>query len=394
MSASARPVLLTGATGFVGGVVLDRLLRDGREVVCLIRARDDDEAAARLRAVLVRIGAPPDARARAVAGDVTAPRLGLGDRRAALAAEVGTVVHSAASVAFDLPLDESRAINVEGTRNVLALAAEAPGLERVVHVSTAYVAGARRGHVAEDDAGHGPFRNAYEQSKREAEDLVRASGLPATVLRPSIVAGERRTGWTASFNVLYVPVRAFAAGALPVLPGRRRARVDVVSVDYVADAIAALAFHPDAAGRTLHLVAGAHDCTVGDILGLGSRRFDRRTPVVLPGSLYGRAVHPLALRRATGPAQRQLRRSESYFPYFAMRQRFDDAGARALLEPLGVRASPLHEYFDALMDFAQAAAWGRRPLSRPEAADLASAPPDVRHARLRRSGPVAPARAR
>jgi long-chain acyl-CoA synthetase len=369
VTTTTRPILLTGATGFVGAVVLDRLLRAGHEVICLIRAADNSEATDRLHTVIERSGAPRGARARAVAGDLTTPGLGLDDeRRAALAGEVGTIVHCAASVAFDLPLEESRAINVEGTRRVLALAAEVSDIERVVHVSTAYVAGARRGTVAEDDTGHGPFRNAYERSKREAEDLVRASGLPATVLRPSIVAGERGTGWTASFNVLYVPVRAFAAGALPVLPGRRRSRVDVVSVDYVADAIVALAVHPDAAGQTLHLVAGERDSTVREVIQLASRRFGRRRPVVLDPHVYRAAVHPLALRRATGRALRQLRRSESYFPYFAMRQRFDDRRARALLEPLGIVASPLASYFDALMDFAQAAAWGRRPLTRPEAA--------------------------
>jgi nucleoside-diphosphate-sugar epimerase len=136
----------------------------------------------------------------------------------------------------------------------------------------------------------------------------------------------------------------------------------------VADAIVALAVHPDAAGQTLHLVAGERDSTVREVIQLASRRFGRRRPVVLDPHVYRAAVHPLALRRATGRALRQLRRSESYFPYFAMRQRFDDRRARALLEPLGIVASPLASYFDALMDFAQAAAWGRRPLTRPEAA--------------------------
>ena len=315
--------------------------------------------------MLARSGAPAGARARAVAGDLTTPGLGLdGERRAALAGEIGTIVHAAASVAFDLSLD---GIARDQRRGHAARARRSrprcPGIERVVHVSTAYVAGARRGTVGEDDTGHGPFRNAYERSKREAEDLVRASGLPATVLRPSIVAGERATGWTASFNVLYVPVRAFAAGALPILPGRRRSPVDVVSVDYVADAIAALAVHPDAAGQTLHLVAGERDSTVREVVQLASTRFGRRKPVVLAPHVYRTAVQPLALRRSSGAARRQLRRSEAYFPYFAMRQRFDDRRARALLEPLGIAPSPLASYFDALMDFAQATGWGRRPLT-------------------------------
>ncbi|MGZ6696249.1 MAG: SDR family oxidoreductase, partial [Solirubrobacteraceae bacterium] len=97
-----RPILLTGATGFVGAVVLDRLLRAGHEVVCLVRAGSDADADARLRAVLARAGAPAGARARAVAGDLTAPGLGLGARRAARAAALGTVGHGAAAGAVDL----------------------------------------------------------------------------------------------------------------------------------------------------------------------------------------------------------------------------------------------------------------------------------------------------
>jgi thioester reductase-like protein len=142
-----RPILLTGATGFVGMAVLARLLAAGHEVHCLIRASDDAEADSRLRAVLQRVEAPSTGRAVAIAGDLTAPRLGLGDRHNELAGRVSTVIHSAASVAFDLPIEEARAINVEGTRRVLDFATAVPGLRRVAYVSTAYVAGDRRGTV-------------------------------------------------------------------------------------------------------------------------------------------------------------------------------------------------------------------------------------------------------
>ena len=112
---------------------------------------DDAEADSRLRAVLHRVQAPATGRAVAIAGDLTAPRLGLGERHDEIAAGVGTVIHSAASVAFDLPIEEARAINVEGTRRVLDFAGAVPDLQRVAYVSTAYVAGDRRGTVYEDD---------------------------------------------------------------------------------------------------------------------------------------------------------------------------------------------------------------------------------------------------
>jgi thioester reductase-like protein len=366
-----RPLLLTGATGFLGMIVLARLLGAGREVVCLVRAADDEEAGVRLRAVLETVGVTPDGRASAVAGDVTAERLGLGDRHDELAARVGTVIHSAASVTFDLPLAEARAINVAGTGRMLAFASAVPDLERFAHVSTAYVAGERRGIIFEDDGRRGRFRNSYEQSKHEAEELVRSSGLPWTITRPSIVVGERDTGWTSSFNVLYAPLRAFAAGAYPLVPARRRAPLDVVSVDYVADAVIALALHPQAAAGTFHLTAGARASTVGEIVELATGELECRPPRFVPPRAY-RRLHPLVLRRAPSTTRRLLSHSEVYFPYFAMRQHFDDARARALLEPMGIEPTPLRDYFHRLMAFARAARWGRIPLGRGEAAALLS----------------------
>ena len=386
-------VLLTGATGFLGMELLARYLeRTDRHVVALIRAADDREADGRLRATLAALGGDRDGhagRVTAVAGDLTTAGLGLGRRWAGLARRIGEIVHGAASVAFDLPLEGSRAINVEGTRRMLRFARACTALERFTYVSTAYVAGDRGGTVYEDDEKAGPFRNAYEQSKHEAERLVVAERerLPVTVARPSIVVGDRATGWTSSFNVLYAPLRAFAAGAYPVLPGRRRAPIDVVSVDYVADAIQALTEAPEATGQTYHLVAGRHASSVAEIVRLGSARFGHREPRMVPPGLYRTVVAPLVAKRASRTTRRVLERSEVYFPYFAMRQRFDDARARALLEPRGIAPVPLRDYFERLVDFAQAARWGRRPIGRADAAELAGSPaPEVR-----RPAPVTPA---
>ena len=253
--------MLTGATGFVGMELLARFLESSdRHIVALVRAADDEQATARVRATIAATCGECNGHAEritAVAGDLTAPRLGLGDRWAPLAERVGAIVHGAASVAFDLPLDESRVINVEGTQRMLDFARACPGLERFTYVSTAYVAGDRRGTVYEDDTEPGRFRNAYERSKHEAERLVAACSdeIDLTIVRPSIVVGDQRTGWTAAFNVLYAPLRAFAAGVIPVVPARRRSPVDVVPVDYVADAVTALAEAPEASG------ASASACT-------------------------------------------------------------------------------------------------------------------------------------
>ena len=378
---AGEAILLTGATGFVGMAVLARLLeRTDRDVLVLVRSASQSQADARLNAVLGSVFDAPErheGRVRAVCGDLTAPGLGLGADREWIAEEVRDIVHGAASVAFDLSLAESRSINVEGTRRVLDLAEECAargaGLRRITYVSTAYVAGDRHGWAWETelDVGQG-FRNAYEQSKHEAERLMwsRRDRLPVTIVRPSIVVGERGTGWTASFNVVYGPLRAFASGTLPVIPGRRDAVLDIVTVDHLADAILALTASPVAAGGTFHVVAGDQATTLGELARLAARRFGRRPPRLVPPRIYRSALHPLILRRADADTRRRLARSKVYFPYFSLDLRFDDHLAHELLDPLGIRATPVREYFDTMIDFAEAAHWGRTPIGRARAGAL------------------------
>ncbi|MDP2709656.1 MAG: SDR family oxidoreductase [Solirubrobacteraceae bacterium] len=370
-------LLLTGSTGFVGMELLARLLRapspsPRQRVVALIRATDDAAATRRLHDTLRSVFGsvePYASRVDAVAGDLELPGLGIDP---ALAGSITSIVHGAASVSFDLDLRRSRAINVEGTRRVLAFAAGCPRLRRLTYVSTAYVAGRHRGVFGEDDYEVGQrFRNPYEQSKFEAEGLVRAAradGLPATVVRPSIVVGDRHSGWTASFNVLYWPLRALAKGAYPVLPARRSAPVDVVPVDYVADAICALHELPGAAGGTYHLTASGCASSIGELFELAVARLECRRPPFISPLLYRRLLHPLALRAGPVRRRRFLRATETYLPYFAMRVHYDDARARAALGP-AIAPPPLHEYFDRLVDYALLARWGAQPIGRAGALD-------------------------
>ena len=334
-------ILLTGATGFVGSEVLARLLERGEEdVVALVRGR---QPSSRLRAAMDVAGIPNDVRrtrVAAIAGDVTEPFPSV--------AGVRTVVHCAASVSFGLDLDEARRINVEGTRNALA-AAEKHGA-RYVHVSTAYVAGRHQGLFDEGELDCGQeFRNTYEQTKLEAEQLVRESPLDTVVLRPSIVVGEAATGWTTSFNVLYWPLRAYARGLLPAVPARAQARVDVVPVDYVADAIVHIASERPDVGGTLHLVAGHDAVTVDELMGLAADKLDRPRPEL-----------------GAGAAEFAERSAEAarYLPYFDMDVVFGDARSRSVLGPAGIAPPPLRDYFGRLVDFAQDARWGKAQLAR------------------------------
>ena len=351
-------VFLTGATGFLGMEVLARLLEAGdRKVVALVRAADDAAAEDRLYGVLNTLWRDPtpyQANVRAVAGDVTSPGLGLDQTaRTALAEEVGAVLHCAASISFDLPVEDARAINVEGTREVIGFARECKALgrlERFVHVSTAYVAGKYEGTFRERqlDAGQ-EFRNTYEQTKWEAEHVVReATDLAPAVARPSIVMGESDTGWTPAFNVLYWPLRAFSRGLFDEIPALPSAHVDIVPVDYVADALACL-LDSDAEG-VFNLVSGREAPFANELVELACDRFDRPRPTVVESAGSSDDEHGAV-----------------YLPYFDMEVVFDDSRARALLEPAGIRPPRLADYFGRLIDYAEAVRWGKRSMKRDEA---------------------------
>ena len=259
-------VLLTGATGFLGTEVARLLLeRSDLTLVALVQAENDEEARrAAMRAWYERaeLTAAVGHRVEVVAGDVTRPRLGLEPAAySRLVRRLTHVIHAAANVRFDASLAELRRTNVVGTENVLAIAQAAHadhGLERVLHVSTAYVAGRREGDIGEDDlTDRFGFENDYERTKYEAERLAREAmtTLPVTVVRPSMIVGDSRTGEVTTFNTVYVLLRRYLVRHRRVIPASPALRVNIVPVDHVADAIVRLLVDPRAEGCTVHLTA-------------------------------------------------------------------------------------------------------------------------------------------
>lgn len=355
-------ILLTGATGQVGAALLTRLLRPkGDRVLALVRARDEGHLGAR-RAELLRLcgGAEAASRLLVLRGDVTEPALGLSDAdRVRVATETTSIVHSAASVRFDLPLTAARKENVETVARLLDFAGDLHGrgrLRRFDHISTAYVAGDRLDRPREDEGNIGQgFRNTYEQSKLEAEDLVRAAmaeGLPATIHRPSIIVGDSVTGATRAFNVLYWPLKLYARGWWRLFPGSPQTRVDVVPVDWVADTLVALRNTPASVGRTIHLAAGDAAPTVG-ALEARVRAAVQGPPLrYVHAILYRRFIRPLLFPlRLTRRGRAIFQGGQHYLPYLAGNPLFDTSNLDQLLGPQGAAPSPLL-YFDTILRFA------------------------------------------
>ncbi len=337
-------MLMTGASGFLGRRLLRAwLLRSSARVVVCVRPRNG-------RSLAGRFGVAGDGADAAYAeafrervwpldADLAAPNLGLDDAtRDELAARVTHIVHCAGLVRFDSSLEEARRTNAAGTAAMLALARRCPRLERFDHISTAYVAGRRRGTVYEHELDCSQeHHNAYERSKFEAEALVQeaARQLPVAVHRPSIITSECVSGELSPRGAVNRLLSAYATGGLTHLPGHPGTPLDLVPVDFVTDAVLAIAARGDTVGGCFHLAAGPTRTTsLAEIRDLAAAHFGR-PPLVIGGSA---PETPLPLRQELA----------LYEPYLAGNLTFDTTAATAVLGEAGISPPRLGEYFGAI----------------------------------------------
>ncbi|MFN7951752.1 MAG: SDR family oxidoreductase [bacterium] len=373
----APTTLITGATGFLGRNLLYRLLEadETSRYALLVRGSETSSPRKRLQRLLVgKYGDERTAeltkRIDLVMGDVSWEHFGLDDRSyEALAANTHRIIHAAASVAFALPLEQARTINVGGTKHILDFASACGkhgDFERLDYIGTAFVAGDRAGTVLEDELDCGQhFHNTYEQTKFEAEKLVREhwKDLPITIHRPSIVVGESKTGKTSSFNVLYFPLKIYARGLWRWIPGSPSTEVDIVPIDYVCDAVLGLSRDPSTLGRCFHVTSSDHSTTIGRAAEMASHYFAQKPVRFFPPSFYMNVIHRSVVV-GTLPFPRLhdtlINKGSLYLPYFLMNFHFDDRNARSVLEPHGIRAPKAEEYFAQIFQYAIDTEWGKK----------------------------------
>ncbi|MDN5936436.1 MAG: SDR family oxidoreductase [Nitrosospira sp.] len=361
---------ITGATGVLGSAIVRELLANSsHRLVLLIRANDDSALRKRVEQLLAFLEVDPvvtRTRIEPVLGDTELARFGLSSHDyAMLGASVTHIIHSAAIVRMNLPLDIARRAAVAATENVLQLAriCQANGiLKKVEMVSTVGVGGRWRGPLPEKWINEPrSFHNTYEQAKAEAEAVMEQQQtndeLPMTVHRPSMIVGNSHNGSIPHFQIFYYLIE-FLSGrrTFGFLPDLSQNHLDLAPADYVAQAIVWSSSSPLTIGRILHLCAGPDQAISLDMLRtIVLAKFCARGLSVpgkrtLPADWFNTFVRmavPFAPNRLKGT----LRTLPIFLDYLSEDQVFANVHTRQLLEPAGLVLPHVDVFLDQVLSY-------------------------------------------
>jgi nucleoside-diphosphate-sugar epimerase len=355
-------IFLTGSTGYIGAHVAANLLRDhGAALNVLVRARDVSEAEGRLwQGLQLHLDFPQfyeflQTRVRVFRGDLTEPGFGLGrDEYDRLVHTSDSVIHCAASLNRKSEKDCLN-VNLRGTLEVLTLARHAEhyhGLRRFSQVSTVAVAGKRQNEVVSEDWSIDWERSDYDpyaRTKKFCEHMMRVllPETPKTIFRPSIVLGDSRYAETTQFEM--VKAFVFLAG-LPVLPFRPNDKIDIVNVDFVAEAITTLHQKEHPEHDTYHLSSGIGSQTFREITRALAAAQNKRSPLFVPvvERPFAGSVNFLANRN--GPIGKGASLMKVFMPYLVWNTVFDNT---RVMKELGKKPVPFSEYCYPLLKFSR-----------------------------------------
>jgi thioester reductase-like protein len=355
-------IFLTGSTGYIGAHVTANLLEQhGASLNLLVRARDPQEASGRLWRALqlhldfARFYEHLQTRMRVFCGDLTAPHFGLADDDYdRLIHTTDSVVHCAASL--NRKSEKSCLnVNLRGTLEVLLLAQKSNyyhGLRRFSQVSTVAVAGKRQDEVVTEGQAIDWERSDYDpyaRTKKFTEHMMRQllPEVPITIFRPSIVLGDSRHPETTQFDM--VKAFVFLAG-LPVLPFPSKDKIDIVNVDFVADAIATLHQKENPLHDTYHLSSGLDSQTFRQLTSALAAAQNKRGPVFLPflQKPFSATVNFLSNRQGSLAHGASL--MKVFMPYLVWNTVFDNT---RVTQELGRKPVPFSQYSYPLLKFSR-----------------------------------------
>jgi NAD(P)-dependent dehydrogenase (short-subunit alcohol dehydrogenase family) len=353
---------VTGATGFIGKRLVKKLLERKGSVVHFLIRKESENKVADLR----KFWGVSAARAVPIVGDLTSSKLGLSTE--AIKALKGRIdhFHHLAAV-YDLAADEESqiAVNIEGTRNTVALA-RAIDAGHFHHVSSIAAAGLYEGVFREDMFDEAEnYEHPYFMTKHESEKIVRTEcTVPWSVYRPAMVVGDSRTGEMDKidgpyyFFKLIQRLRQLLPPWMPSI-GLEGGRINIVPVDFVVDALDLISHKPDIAGKCYHLVDPV-GYRVGDVLDIFSRAAHApRMNLFVNAALLGfiprsvtKGLMALApVRRIRNAVMKDLGVPADMMTFVNYPTRFDCRETLALLKGSTVQCPNLKDYAWRLWDY-------------------------------------------
>lgn len=348
---SDETIFITGFPGFIASRLLRRLARGSGRYLLLVQPA----FAARAHDELVSIAAEAGKSLTdfvVLEGDITQPDLGLSPLDLDRARSETTMIFHLAAI-YDLAVaqESGMRVNLEGTRNLNQFARSLSRLRHYHYVSTCYVAGKRTGIIYENELEHtAGFRNFYEETKYLAEVEVDQlkSEMPITIHRPSVVCGDSRTGETVKYDGIYYLIRYILKwpaliSALNI--GNSVVSLNLVPVDFVVDAMSALARDPLAIGKTVQL-ADPNPLSTRQLFNEIARQLaGREAFATVPANLVESSLMLSVSPRMSGLPH-------SAVPYFFLKQTYDTAQATRLLAPHGIACPPFPSYVGTIVDYA------------------------------------------
>jgi nucleoside-diphosphate-sugar epimerase len=351
---SQRSILLTGATGLIGGELLPLLLsRPGNQVRALVRSRGVGDADSRLLDRMRRGyngGGEIDwSRLRGVTGDLTVAGLALcaADRRS-LGASTDTIIHCAAETSF-IRDEGCHRMNVDGMANLIEFARQCRKPPFIVHVSTATVCGAVRDMSISEDYPCDPesqHHNEYTRTKALAEDLLRGSGLEYLILRPSITVSAGLADPVFASAILWFLPLLNQLDAVPIDPS---GRLDLVTVSYVARAILEAMEAPNRQHDCYHISAGRDCLTLGRAARFLDGHYGRTASLeLIPPHLWTRELHRQYVQ--TSEQRKTFATLRHYLPFLNMNVKYDNSRLRELLGKRMPPVEPFESYAGNLLE--------------------------------------------
>lgn len=343
---------MTGFPGFIAGRLLERLIKPETQYFLLVQPALVGRAMEELELMAEALDISLESFVL-VEGDISLPNLGIQDKDLeTIQYETTEVFHLAAAYDLNVPKDLAFKVNLEGTKHVNDVVCSIKGLKRYNYVSTCYVAGKRTGRILETELEHkAGFRNYYEETKYLAEMEVQAlsSHLPMTIYRPSVVVGDSETGETAKYDGIYYLINYLrkAPGLLRLFNiGNDTVKLNLVPVDFVVDAIAALARDPRAEGKTLALADPA-PLTTRELFNVIAKDLSgRKSEFNLSPRLTQWFLNSGFSPRVTGLPHAGV-------PYFFLDQSYDTSAASSLLKSHAVDCPRFDDYVERLIDFVE-----------------------------------------